>query len=327
MSDILRNLGKQRRIQQLATTKGHFALCAMDHRGSMRQMLRPGAPQEVSGEELVEFKMDLCDALARESSGVLLDPEYGAPHAVAKSMLPPSVGLLVSLEATDYEGGKYNRRAQILEGWGPDKVARMGATGAKLLVHYRPDIEPAAQEQRSIVASMVKGCSDNGIPLVLEAVAYLTEEEEKDPQKYYLRRPDLVIESARQLRRLGPDILKMEFPLAPQLPWDAEAALRACRELDKAADGPWVLLSQGAPFDLFEKQVEVACQAGASGFLGGRAVWQEAVEMPRPQRQEFLRKVGRDRMRSLGEIVSQHACPWWEKVQPRPSSFSEDWYK
>ncbi|GAI65110.1 unnamed protein product, partial [marine sediment metagenome] len=30
---------------------------------------------------------------------------------------------------------------------------------------------------------------------------------------------------------------------------------------------------------LFYQEVELACQAGASGFLAGRALWQEATQI------------------------------------------------
>ena len=41
---------------------------------------------------------------------------------------------------------------------------------------------------------------------------------------------------------------------------------------------PWVLLSAGVDYDLYERQVRVACDNGASGILCGRAVWKESVD-------------------------------------------------
>ncbi|MSQ15651.1 MAG: DUF2090 domain-containing protein [Dehalococcoidia bacterium] len=328
MGETLNNLGKLRRMQQLATREGHFVLSAMDHRGSMRQMLRPNAPDQLSTEDMVDFKLELCRALAPESSGVLLDPEYGVPNAIVRNALPGDVGLLISLESTDYAGDKYNRTAQILPQWGPDNIAQLGASGAKLLVHYRPDLESVAEAQRKVVSSMVESCNKANIPLLLEAVTYRTEEEEANPELYYTRRPHLVAESARQLHSLGPDILKLEFPLSAEVPWDEDAGLQACKELDSAAGSPWVLLSQGVPYDIFEKQVRIACLAGASGFLGGRAIWQEAVKLESPeQRNGFLTTVARGRMKSLAGIVRHHARPWYEKVSIPQETFSPDWFR
>ncbi len=42
-----------------------------------------------------------------------------------------------------------------------------------------------------------------------------------------------------------------------------------------ASSAPWILLSAGVDFDEFAIQVRIACTAGASGFLAGRAVWQD----------------------------------------------------
>ncbi len=328
MADTINNIGKIRRIQQLATEDGHFTLCAMDHRGSMRQMLNPDAPGQVSSEDLASFKIDLCRALAPASSGILIDPEFGAANVIFRGALPGRAGLLVSLESTDYAGDKYSRVAQILPDWGPDKIAKMGASGAKLLIYYRPDVESVADAQRKIVSSMVDKCNNAGIPLIVEAVAYMTEEEEESPELFHRRKPDLVTESARQLHNLGPDILKLEFPLHEGLPWDEAAALQACKELDRAAASPWVLLSRGVPYEVFEKQVKVACSAGASGFLGGRAVWQEAVKLPSPEkRYNFLTTVAKDRMNSLANIVKQHARPWYKKLPVPQETVPPDWYR
>ena len=41
-----------------------------------------------------------------------------------------------------------------------------------------------------------------------------------------------------------------------------------CRQLDASSQVPLVILSGGVDFELFCQQVEIACQVGASGFLG-----------------------------------------------------------
>ena len=48
------------------------------------------------------------------------------------------------------------------------------------------------------------------------------------------------------------------------------------------------LLSAGADYKTFNRQVEIACKAGASGFLAGRALWQEGVQISsRKERADF----------------------------------------
>jgi tagatose 1,6-diphosphate aldolase len=71
------SIGKIRGLQQIANSEGVFTICAMDHRGSLQSMIdeRPG---EVSYEEMVERKLELCSSLAKYASAVLLDPIFGA---------------------------------------------------------------------------------------------------------------------------------------------------------------------------------------------------------------------------------------------------------
>lgn len=55
--------------------------------------------------------------------------------------------------------------------------------------------------------------------------------------------------------------------------------------------------------------MSIACQAGASGIAVGRAVWQEAVALPRPERLEFLRAPGRERLLRLSGLCTALAKP------------------
>jgi len=73
------SIGTLRGLQQLADPGGIFSMCAMDHRGSLREMLSPGAPDRVGGGDLTAVKLDLVEALAPEATAVLLDPLYGHP--------------------------------------------------------------------------------------------------------------------------------------------------------------------------------------------------------------------------------------------------------
>src|SRR5207245_1037852 len=50
-----------------------------------------------------------------------------------------------------------------------------------------------------------------------------------------------------------------------------------CETINAAARVPWVILSAGVDIQEFLVSVDLACDAGASGFLCGRAIWKEAV--------------------------------------------------
>lgn len=75
------------------------------------------------------------------------------------------------------------------------------------------------------------------------------------------------------VRALGSDILKVEFPIESSTSSDEALWADACAELDEASPVPWPLLSAREPFETFKSQLRIACEAGCSGFLAGRATW------------------------------------------------------
>lgn len=323
-------IGKVRGLQQLADTSGIFAMCAMDHRGSMQQMLNPQAPERVGYQALTEVKQDLAEMLSPVSTAVLLDPIYGAPQAIASGVLRGGTGLLVSLEETGYEREAEGRVTRLLDGWSVEKIKRMGASAVKVLLYYRPDLSTVAARQREVVRTVADDCRRFDIPFVLEPIAYPVEAE-RDPAVFAARKPDLVVQSADDLTPLAIDVLKAQFPVELRFERDAGRIREACERIDANSRVPWVLLSGGVSYDEFITQVEPACRAGASGLLGGRAVWQEALQLPdRRERRRWLQTTGADRMRRLHEIAGEHGRPWWRKHGPSLREVvpvSEDWYR
>ena len=97
----------------------------------------------------------------------------------------------------------------------------------------------------------------------------------------------------------------------------------ACAALDAAVTVPWVILSAGVGFDDFVTQVQIACEAGASGYLAGRSVWRDAVSTPDPDRraQAVTASVARiDRLTrppASTAAPSTPASPW---TRPSPRS-------
>jgi tagatose 1,6-diphosphate aldolase len=323
-------LGKLRGLQQIADGRGIFAMCAMDHRGSMRRMINPDDPGAVGYETLVAYKRELCAALAPVSSAVLLDPLYGAAQVIASGALPRDVGLLVSLEASGYQGEKVARLTQLLPDWGAAKAKRMGASAAKLLVYYHPGLPEVAARQREVVGRVVEDCARADLPCLVEPVAYPVSEGDQDPREFARRKPDVVVQTARELTASGMDVLKAEFPADLRFEQDEDRLLAYCQALDEASQAPWVLLSAGVTYDEFARQVNIACRAGASGFLAGRAVWQEGMGLAdETDRRRWLETVAVDRMRRLTDIAAEHGRPWWKKWAESPADLAkvgEGWY-
>ena len=315
------SIGKWRSLQQCATPHGALAVMALDHRGNLRQILNPAAPQSVTSEELTAFKQQVVSALAPVSSAVLLDPEFGVAQCVASGALPGQVGLLVAVEATGYTGDPLARRSRILPSWSVAKAKRLGASAVKLLVYYHPDA-PTAAKIEALVRQTAHDCAAADMALFLEPLSYSPDPAQKKLPPAERRR--VVIETARRLTPLGPEVLKAEFPLDAATQPDEGEWARACAELSEASVTPWVLLSASVDYDTYLRQVMVACRAGAAGVAVGRAVWQEAPGLAGGARLAFLQGLARERMARLTELCDALARPWTSSYAA-PSAGS-DWY-
>ncbi len=319
------SIGKIRGLQQLANENGIMAMCALDHRGSLKKMLNEPHPERVSYQAMVDFKLDLCRILAPYAGAILLDPVYGAGQAIAAGVLPKNTGLLVSLEESGYSGEAEARVTDLLPDWNVRKIKKMGATAAKLLLYYRPD-NNVAEKQLNTVKKLANDCLVEDIPLVVEPVSYKVGRGESNPQDFAAIKPQLVVETAKQITALPIDVLKAEFPADLECEKDDRRLLDLCHQLDEASQVPWVILSAGVTFDLFYKQVEIACQAGASGFLAGRALWQEATRIDsRRERLKFLETTVVKRLESLTQLANAYGTSWHAKL--KAGEVGEQWYR
>jgi len=325
------SIGKIRGLQQISTPEGIFIICAMDHRGSLKAMIEKEQLDDyVDYQEIVEHKLELCAALAPYASAVLLDPNYGAAQCIAAGVLPGHTGLLVSIEDTGYESKPKGRITTLLNGWSVEKIKRMGASAVKILVYYRPDLTEVADRQLTTIQTVAEKCLKYDIPFLVEPKTYLTKSEDAGTSQFAARKPGLVIESARQITSLPIDVLKAEFPADMKYETDRTKLLQFCRQLDEASQVPWVILSAGVDYETFRTEVEIACQAGASGFLGGRAIWQEAIHFTdKKARVKFLSTTVADRLKELAEIAIKYAVPWYRKlgiVANELAVLPENWY-
>ena len=325
------SIGKIRGLQQIANPDGIFTMCAMDHRGSLRSMIDEENPGEVNYEEMVERKLELCSSLAKYASAVLLDPIFGAAQCISHCVLPNNTGLLVSIEASGYSGEKEHRLTRLLDEWSVEKIKRMGASAVKILVYYRPDLEQLASQQLNTVNMVAMECIKYDLPFLVEPKSYPIGNEINNLQEFATRKEQLVIKTARDITALPIDVLKAEFPADLDYRKDKPELINLCHQLDMSSQVPWVILSAGVDFELFCQQVEIACQAGASGFLGGRAIWQEAMYIDDArERVKYLSTVGADRLKRLTEIANKFAVPWYKKYRVAAQELgqtSEKWYK
>lgn len=291
---------KWRRLASLADGEGRFKMLAIDQRGSLRQAIARATgqdPQQVADADLAKAKEVITKVLAPYATAVLMDPVYGYPSSIQH--LPPTVGLLLAYEETGYEragsAGRERKSALIAE-WSVEKAQRAGADAVKLLIYYRPDAsEPVRRHQQELVQRVGAECAEADIPFLLELVSYALTEESTDTPEFARKKPELVIGGAAEFSapQYKVDILKLEFPAdlkrakefangafdgkERQAVYSLSEIREFCHQLDQAASVPWVILSAGVDIQEFLAQVELATEAGASGFLCGRAIWKDAV--------------------------------------------------
>jgi tagatose-1,6-bisphosphate aldolase len=315
-------LGTVRGLDACSSPRGTFTVLALDHRQNLRKELRPDTPDAVTEAEMVDFKRAVVRELRGSGTGVLLDPEIGVGPAIADGSLSGGTGLIVAVEATGYDGPPGARVSRVLDGWGVDRIKRLGASAVKLLVYYNPDAPNAADQER-LVADVARECHDADIALFLEPLSFALDGGKLRGEA----RRRVVVRTAERLTALGADVLKAEFPYDASVS-DEDAWAEACAELDAATPVPWVLLSGGVDDATFERQVAVACRAGASGVLVGRSVWAEAATLEPDARDAFLSTTGRERLDRLTRLVDELGEPWrprWTAARA-PETPEPDWY-
>lgn len=319
MTKRVLSLGKQRGLSQCANDQFIFNILALDHRQAVKKVF--GELPDPYG-EAVAFKRAVVKTLAPVSTAVLLDPSIGAGPCIADASLPGRCGLVLTVEASGYEGPSHARVSRLPPDWGCAQIKRMGASAVKLLVYYHSQATTASA-MRDLVAQVAEECKALDIALFLEVLTY-----SPNPDKPKLSAGEVteaVVNAAADLTPIGGDVYKSEFPVDVKAQPAPETWTEACQALSQASQIPWVLLSAGVDYPVFAQQTEVACKAGASGILAGRAIWKEALEAPISGRAEFLNTTGLARTKGLLEICTQSARPFNDFFATE--TLAEDWYK
>lgn len=320
--------GKVRSLQRVTSAEGFFEICALDHLSDFAALLGPD-PDAVTFAEVVRAKDAVIRAVAGSVSAVLYDPLYGFGHLGVSGTVPRDVGLMAPVEDEDYAIPDGPRRTRLRDGWSMTQIKAVGADVAKLLWFFRPDGDPAtADSQRELVRDLVRQSAELSLPLVVEPIWYPLPDEEPTSAEWRVTRVEGIIASAIEAETLGVDMLKVEFPGDVHTEEGLSEARAACAELDSAVSVPWVILSAGVGFDDFVTQVQIACEAGASGYLAGRSVWRDAVSTPDPEARAKAVEDSLTRIDRLNEVTRKYGRPYRpgvsleEALELQP----EDWF-
>lgn len=349
--------GKLVNLLRLADSEGRFKMLAVDQRASLQAALAKATgrePNDVTYDEMAKTKRLITEVLAPLATAVLTDPVYGFPRAV--KVIPREVGILLASEETGHEPAGVSgreRKGRLIDGWTVAKAKRAGANAVKLLIHYNPEASrEVLDHQRELVRTVGEDCVREDIPFLLEVVTYPLVEAAADTPAFAKKRPHHTIEAAREFSKeeYYGDILKLEFPgdlkytsqfhekgfdnqLRPPL-YDLDDVRGFCRQLDAVVKRPWVILSGGVGIKEFLVNLELAVEAGASGFLCGRAMWQGVIpHYPHEDRMRgLLASEGVDNF-ARANAITDRAKAWfahpsigdWGEVQLRDGH--EDWYR
>lgn len=307
------SIGKYRALQQASTSTGLFNVLAIDHQDALRRALNPDDPFSVDDKTMMQFKLDVVSTLIGDVSGVLLDPLYGAFQAISNNILLHK-GLLVELEKADYQLEPMPLDVEIDDAWSVPKIKGIHADGVKLFFYYNPDNEAHCERQEKIIRQIGLDCVHYDIPFYAEPIVYHDKNSSPQTQAY------LVTESARRIAPLNVDVLKLEFPVDVKTDPDQASWLDHCQAVTQAINVPWVLLSAGVSFEMFTRQLEVACRAGASGFIVGRALWGEVAQIAdRTEQLAWLKDIGRQRLATLNAVVDSHGASWHDIYDCNPT--------
>ncbi|HKY52569.1 MAG TPA: hypothetical protein VJP45_15035 [Candidatus Limnocylindria bacterium] len=249
---------------RIASPRGVVCGLALDHRDSLRVAARRRSfPEDAA--TLRALKVDLARGLAPFASVVLLDVELGLDAFTELDGTP----LVVPLEAQGYESLGEGRITTLLGDVDPGRAAQLGAVGCKLLLPYRPDLADAARRQEEMVSGVVADCRAAGVLSIIEPIVYGEVAE----------LGAAVAETARRLARLGPDVLKLQYPGSAGL---CESLTRACGVV------PWVLLGGGTDDETFLRHLRDAMRGGARGYIVGRTAWDAALVEDESERRRAI---------------------------------------
>ena len=281
-------------LKDITRPSGGFSMLAVDQREAMRLMFAAaGVPAPVTDRHLTDFKVNAAKILSPYASAILVDQQFCYHQIVEQNAIAKSCAMIVAADEFIPGNGIPVDSVVIDKGVDAQAVKRDGGKALKLLVLWRSDEDPA--QRLEMVRNFNQLCHANGLLSIIEPVV-------RPPRRGdVFDREQAIIEAAKELGDSGADLYKVEMPLYGK--GTQQALLNASQKLNEQLNMPWVILSSGVDEKLFPRAVSVAMQAGASGFLAGRAVWSSVVGLP--DTELMLRDISVPKLQRLGEIVDE----------------------
>ncbi len=325
--------GKLRRMKALANEHGVIAAAAMDQRGSLQKSLaaaRHVATQEITPEQMSEFKVAVSRVLTPHASAILLDPEFGLEAAAARSK---NAGLLLAYELSGYDNTRPGRLPDLLPHVSVKRIVDWGADAVKILIYYNHHEDGAVNDvKHAFIERIGAECETYEIPFFLEFVGYDPAGGDERGPEFARLKPDIVKRSMAEFSKpeYRVDVLKVEVPVNAeyvegssvfkgQKVYSRREALAHYREAAAVAGRPFIYLSAGVANAVFTEALEMAAEAGTdySGVLCGRATWKDGIPVYARQGvkalEDWLEKDGVKNIQAVN-LAIRTATPWYTKL-------------
>jgi sulfofructosephosphate aldolase len=287
-------------LTRLARPSGGLAMVAVDQREALRGMFSAHHPGVIGDEVLTQFKVDVARELSPAGSALLVDLEFGLRQIVEANALAPTCGLIAATDLLIGPAGGAATDTALDPSVDVVEMRDLGAVGLKFLILWRADDDPEIRD--ALAREFLAACERAGLPSILEIIV-----KAPNDSSVPFDREEQLITAAAEAAAWQPALYKAEVPYHGA--GDPMLITEASKRITDAIGSPWVVLSNGVTKENFAGGVEAACKGGASGFLAGRAVWADIVgsdDIPKA-----LREVSLPRLQALGQIVDEHARPWF----------------
>jgi len=290
---------------------------AIDAGSGLEATLRSARGTNASADDLAVFKRCVLQVLGTGASTALVDAQLGAELL---SYYPDGCARMLAYEADVYHISDEDRITVLPAHLKPSDYAGLGVDQLKFFIYYAPDDDPELNSRkRQLVADIGQQCRDLNLRFLMEPLVYHPTIE-SGTAAYARIKPELVKRATEIFSepQFYADVLKVEVPVdlnfvegfgeannnLDQI--SREEALNAFRDAAAPANQhDLVYLSAGVPFEWFEASLQLASEAGVnfSGFMCGRALWSDAVEVfgtgGEDELKQWLTEVGVTRLQRL----------------------------
>lgn len=306
------------RLKKICNPRGIISALAIDQRGALKRMLG----DDISAEQIKEFKSLVSTTLTPYASSILLDPEFGWSAACVRDS---ESGLMMAYEKTGYDKTAVGRFPDLIDDVSVLQLKEKGADAVKLLLYVDID-EPDCinDRKKAFVERIASECKAEEMPLFLEILTYDANIE--DEKEYAKLKPRKVIEAMRSYAdpKYGVDVFKVEVPVNMKyvegfaendVLYSQQQAAAYFAEQSAVSSLPFIFLSAGVSASLFQQTLIFAKQAGShyNGVLCGRATWADGAKIYQAQGKDasiaWLKTQGIQNIQQLDEVLQQNATP------------------